>query len=78
MSNPASSLQSTREASVPIFINDELIMISESSLDELKVLAYDRGCTVELVLQETIAEMEEWEARLDLSRSLARVEALRH
>lgn len=78
MSNSASSLQPTRESSVPVFINDELIMISESSLDELKVIAYDRGCTVELVLQETIAEMEEWEARLDLSRALARVEALRH
>lgn len=78
MSNSASRLQSTREASVPVFINDELIMISESSLDELKAIAYDRGCSVELVLQESIAEVEELDARIDLSLAQARVKALRH
>jgi hypothetical protein len=61
-----------------VFINDELIMISESSLDELKAIAYDRGCSVELVLQESIAEVEELDARIDLSLAQARVEALRH
>ena len=53
-------------------------MISESSLDELKAIAYDRGCSVELVLQESIAEVEELDARIDLSLAQARVEALRH
>lgn len=78
MSNSSSSLQSTREAFVPVLVNEQLRMISESSLDELKVLAYDRGCTVELVLQETIAEMEMDEVRHALSLLQARVEALRH
>lgn len=79
MSNAASSLQSAREAYVPVLLNNgKEIMLAQSSLDELKVIAYDRGCSVELVLQETIAEMEEWEARHALSLARARVEALRH
>ena len=56
MSNSASSLQSTESDLAPVFINDELVMLKKSTLNGLKALAYDQGCTVEQVVIDALSE----------------------
>ena len=56
MSKTASSLQSTESDLVPVFINDELVMLKQSTLNALKVMAYDKGCSVEQVVIDALSE----------------------
>lgn len=56
MSNTAFSRQSSQRNRVQVFINDELVMLEQSTLNALKVMAYDQGKTVEEIMTEAIIE----------------------
>lgn len=64
MSNTASSLQSSESNRVPVFISDELVMLEQSTLNALKAMAYDQGCTVEQIMEDAITEALTDPARL--------------
>ena len=64
MSNTASSLQSSQSSAVPVFINEELVMLEKSTLNALKAMAYDQGKTVEQIMTEAITETMADPARL--------------
>lgn len=79
MSKTASSLQSTESDLVPVFINDELVMLKQSTLNALKVMAYDKGCSVEQVvidaLSETLTDPVRLGRCMEQERDLERVPA---
>jgi hypothetical protein len=74
MSNSASSLQSTESKLVPVFINDELVMLEQSTLNALKVMAYDQGCSVEQVVIDALSETLDDPVRM--ARCIERVRSL--
>ncbi len=56
MSNTASSINSSQSSCVPVFINEELVMLDKSTLNALKAMAYDQSKTVEQIMNEAITE----------------------
>lgn len=73
MSNAASSLQSIRSDLVPVFINDDLVMLDRATLNALKAMAYDQGCSVEKIMSDAIAETLADPVRLARVTELAKV-----
>lgn len=56
MSNAASILQSDDSTDVLVFINDEPVLLKESTLNALKAMAYDQGKAVEQIMNDIIVE----------------------
>ena len=64
MYNTASTQKLTDSSCVPVFINDELVMLEKSALNALKAMAYDQGTTVEKIMNDAIVESMADPARL--------------
>lgn len=80
MSNAAYIKQFDESTDVLVFINDEPVLLKESTLNALKAMAYDQGKTVEQIMNDIVVETMAAPARMAsvIERCKAEDEALSH